>query len=168
MQRLAEHAAVALQKLRAHIHYFYLRQRGVVHAVRKLYQRIPPAERPPERAYGRCCAAQHNSSPAQLSALLRHLCRAITRGMVAMVALLVFFIYYNQLYPFKRGKHGAARAYYNINHAKAYPAPFVIPFAIGQAAVQHGNALPKAAAEALHCLRRERYFRHKHYRLPAQ
>ena len=83
--------------------------------------------------------------------------------------MLVFLVHDDQSQRIDRRENGRARADDDAGAALADFVPFIVPFAGGQMAVQHGHqrlqrAGTEAGLEPLDRLRRQRDFRHQHNR----
>ena len=111
--------------------------------------------------------AEHDHRAFHLAAHDGHVARVVARRFLLLVGVLVFLVHDDEPERFDRREDGRARADDDAGAALADLVPFVVAFAGGQMAVQHGDErLQRAGAEArlepLDGLRRERDFRHEH------
>ncbi len=95
----------------------------------------------------------------------RHIAGVITRSFLLLVRMLVLFIHDDQAERGDGRENGGAGADDNAGAALADLVPFVVAFAVGQMAVQHGHlSLQFAGAETrfetLHRLRGQSDLRH--------
>ena len=147
--------------LDAHVHDAHDRHRAAVHALGQLGQPVLAGARVAvgfERGRG---AAEHDGAVFEVAAHDGDVARAVARGFVLLVGGLVLLVHHQQAQRAHGREERAARADDDARLAGGDAPPFVVALAVGEMAVQDGDDVAEAPAEALHGLGREGDFRHE-------
>ena len=151
----------------AHVHDADVRHFLVVHALRQFEQRVFALFAIVITFQRRRGRAEHDDGIFHLAAHDGHVAGVVARRLLLLVRVLVFLVHDDEAERFDRRKNRRARADDDARAALADFVPFIVAFAGGQVAVQHGDKRLEFAGteprlEPLDGLRRERNFRHKH------
>ena len=93
-------------------------------------------------------AAEEAGAAFELGAHHGEVARVVARGFLLLVGRFVLLIHDDEAEVLQRREDGAARADDDVGAAFADLVPFVVPFAVGEMAVQHGDALACARRSA--------------------
>ena len=107
-------------------------------------------------------AAEYDRGPRHARPLYRYLPRVVTRRILLLIAGLVLFVHHNKAKVIKRAEHRGTRPYHDPGITVLDPFPLVETRAFQHARMKDRDPVAETGPEALYCLRRKRYLRHKH------
>ena len=105
--------------------------------------------------------AKHYARLFHFSPHQRQVAGVVTKAFRLLVRSFVLLVDNDNAYPFQRCKDGGAGADDDGHLTSPDPPPLIVALAVGEPAVQNGNAATEAAFEASYQLRRKGDFRHQ-------